>query len=117
MEKKKVWVVYFSPAGSTRHVAGVIEKQFQALGGEVWVLDLGEYTGTAPRKFHGRWKNPKAATVFLSALRFMCLMQFRRSWNVLPVKKQGVYTFGRSQDAGRSFLDPERAITVDFSEI
>jgi ferredoxin/flavodoxin len=42
MEKKKVWVVYFSPAGSTRHVAGVIEKQFQALGSEVWVLDLGE---------------------------------------------------------------------------
>ncbi|MGD8893228.1 MAG: EFR1 family ferrodoxin [Desulfobacterales bacterium] len=42
MEKKKVWIVYFSPAGSTRHVAGVIEKQFQALGSEVWVLDLGE---------------------------------------------------------------------------
>jgi ferredoxin/flavodoxin len=42
MEKKKVWVVYFSPAGSTRHVAGVIEKQFQALGSEVWVSDLGE---------------------------------------------------------------------------
>ncbi|MGD9278406.1 MAG: EFR1 family ferrodoxin, partial [Desulfobacterales bacterium] len=41
-EKKKVWVVYFSPAGSTRHVAGVIEKQFQALGSEVWVSDLGE---------------------------------------------------------------------------
>jgi ferredoxin/flavodoxin len=42
MEKKKVFIVYFSPAGSTRHVAGVIEKQFQALGTDVWVLDLGE---------------------------------------------------------------------------
>lgn len=40
--KKKVFIVYFSPAGSTRHVAGVIEKQFRALGTDVWVLDLGE---------------------------------------------------------------------------
>jgi ferredoxin/flavodoxin len=39
---KKVFIVYFSPAGSTRHVAGVIEKQFRALGTDVWVLDLGE---------------------------------------------------------------------------
>lgn len=42
MDKKKVFIVYFSPAGSTRHVAGVVEKQFQALGTDVWVLDLGE---------------------------------------------------------------------------
>jgi ferredoxin/flavodoxin len=42
MEKKKVLIVYFSPAGSTRHVAGVIEKQFQALGTDAWVLDLGD---------------------------------------------------------------------------
>jgi ferredoxin/flavodoxin len=42
MEKKKVLIVYFSPAGSTRHVAGVIEKQFQALGADVCVSDLGE---------------------------------------------------------------------------
>ena len=40
--KKNVLIVYFSPAGSTRHVAGVIEKQFRALGTDVWVLDLGE---------------------------------------------------------------------------
>ena len=42
MEKKKVLIAYFSPAGSTRHVAGVIEKRFRALGTDVWVLDLGE---------------------------------------------------------------------------
>lgn len=42
MKKKKVFIVYFSPAGSTSHVAGVIEKQFQALGIDIWVLDLGE---------------------------------------------------------------------------
>ena len=35
LEKKKVFIVYFSPAGSTRHVAEVIEKQFLALGAEV----------------------------------------------------------------------------------
>jgi len=39
-KKKKVFVVYFSPAGSTRHVAQVIEKQFLALGVEVSSLDL-----------------------------------------------------------------------------
>jgi len=42
MQKNKVLIVYFSPSGSTRHVAGVIEKQFQTLGAHVWVLDLGE---------------------------------------------------------------------------
>ena len=47
MEKKKVLIVYFSPAGSTRHVAGVIEKQFQTLGADVWGLDLGECSNGA----------------------------------------------------------------------
>jgi ferredoxin/flavodoxin len=42
MEKEKVLIAYFSPAGSTRHVARVIEKQFQALGTDVWMVDLGE---------------------------------------------------------------------------
>jgi len=41
MKKKKVYIVYFSPAGSTRHVAGAIEKRFQALGAEVSSFDLG----------------------------------------------------------------------------
>jgi len=40
MKKKKVFIVYFSPAGSTRHVAEVIEKQFQGLGAEVSSFDL-----------------------------------------------------------------------------
>ena len=35
MKKKKVFIVYFSPAGSVRHVAEVIEKQFLELGTEV----------------------------------------------------------------------------------
>ena len=43
MIKKKVFIVYFSPAGSTRHVAGVVEKQFQALGAEVSSFDLAEF--------------------------------------------------------------------------
>jgi ferredoxin/flavodoxin len=42
MKKKKVFIVYFSPAGSTRHVAEVIEKQFLALGAEVSSFDLSE---------------------------------------------------------------------------
>ena len=42
MEKKKVLIAYFSPAGSTRHVAGIIKKKFQALGTDAWMLDLGE---------------------------------------------------------------------------
>jgi len=42
LKKKKVFIVYFSPAGSTRHVAEVIEKQFLALGVEVSSFDLAE---------------------------------------------------------------------------
>ena len=42
MKKKKVFIVYFSPAESTRHVAEVIEKQFLALGDEVSCFDLAE---------------------------------------------------------------------------
>lgn len=42
MKKKKVFIVYFSPAGSTRHVTEVIEKQFLALGAEVSSFDLAE---------------------------------------------------------------------------
>jgi ferredoxin/flavodoxin len=41
-KKNKVFIVYFSPAGSTRHVAKVIEKQFQALGADVSSFDLAE---------------------------------------------------------------------------
>ena len=41
-KKKKVFIVYFSPAGSTRHVAEVIEKQFQALGTGVSSFNLTE---------------------------------------------------------------------------
>jgi ferredoxin/flavodoxin len=41
-KKKKVFIVYFSPAGSTRHVSEVIEKQFLALGAEVFSFDLAE---------------------------------------------------------------------------
>jgi ferredoxin/flavodoxin len=42
MKKIKVFIVYFSPAGSTRHVAGVIEKRFLALGAEVSSFNLAE---------------------------------------------------------------------------
>ena len=45
MNKETVLVAYFSPAGSTRHVAAVIEKQFQTLGAEVSSFDLGESGG------------------------------------------------------------------------
>ena len=41
-KKKKVFIVYFSPAGSTRHVAEVIEKQFLTLDAEVSSFDLAE---------------------------------------------------------------------------
>jgi len=41
-KKKKVFIVYFSPAGSTRHVADIIEKQFLTLGAEVSSIDLAE---------------------------------------------------------------------------
>ncbi|HSQ83188.1 MAG TPA: EFR1 family ferrodoxin [Desulfobacterales bacterium] len=42
LKKKKGFIVYFSPAGSTRHVAEVIEKQFLTLGAEVSSFDLAE---------------------------------------------------------------------------
>ena len=38
----KVFVVYFSPAGSTRHVARVMEKRFKELGIEPSLFDLAE---------------------------------------------------------------------------
>lgn len=44
MEKKNVFIVYFSPAGSTRRVADVIEKKFLALGTEVFAFDLAYQT-------------------------------------------------------------------------
>lgn len=47
MKKKKVFIVYFSPAGSTRHVTEVIEKQFLALGAEVSSFDLAERSNNA----------------------------------------------------------------------
>ena len=37
---KKVFIVYFSPAGSTGHVAKVMETSFNDLGTEVSVFDL-----------------------------------------------------------------------------
>ena len=40
IENKHVLVVYFSPAGSTRHVAKVMEKKFEALGTEISSYDL-----------------------------------------------------------------------------
>ena len=42
MKKKKIFIVYFSPAGSTCHVAEVIEKRFMALGAEVSSFDLAQ---------------------------------------------------------------------------
>jgi len=42
MKKIKVFIVYFSPAGSTRHVAKVIEQQFLILDTEVSSFDLAE---------------------------------------------------------------------------
>jgi len=42
MKKIKVFIVYFSPAGSTRHVAKVIEQQFLILDAEVSSFDLAE---------------------------------------------------------------------------
>lgn len=40
LKKHNVFIVYFSPAGSTRHAAGIIEKQFQALGAGASSFDL-----------------------------------------------------------------------------
>ena len=42
MENKNVFIVYFSPAGSTRHVAKVIEKRFMELSAEVSSFDLAD---------------------------------------------------------------------------
>jgi ferredoxin/flavodoxin len=39
---KKVFIVYFSPSGSTRLVAGVMEKRFKELGIEPSLFDLAE---------------------------------------------------------------------------
>ena len=42
MKNKKVFIAYFSPAGSTRHIAEVIEKRFMALGAEVFLFDIAQ---------------------------------------------------------------------------
>jgi ferredoxin/flavodoxin len=39
---KKVFIVYFSAAGSTRHVAEIMEKRFKELGAEPSLYDLAE---------------------------------------------------------------------------
>ncbi|MCG6981101.1 MAG: 4Fe-4S ferredoxin, partial [Deltaproteobacteria bacterium] len=41
----KVFIVYFSPAGSTRHVARLMEKRFRELGIEPLLFDLAESSG------------------------------------------------------------------------
>lgn len=43
--KSKIFIVYCSPAGSTRHVAKVIENTLTPLAGEVHCLDLGQKGG------------------------------------------------------------------------
>ena len=40
--KVKSWIVYSSPAGTTRHVAQVVEKQLKELGYEPELFDLGK---------------------------------------------------------------------------
>ena len=42
MEKdgNKVFIVYFSPSGSTRHVVGLMEKRFKQLGIKPSMFDL-----------------------------------------------------------------------------
>jgi ferredoxin/flavodoxin len=42
MKNKNVYIVYFSPAGSTRHVAEVIENRFMALGAEVFSFNIAQ---------------------------------------------------------------------------
>jgi ferredoxin/flavodoxin len=42
LKKNNVFIVYFSPAGSTRHVAEVIAKKNQMLGAEVTSFDLAD---------------------------------------------------------------------------
>ena len=42
-----MFIVYLSPAGSTRRVAEVIEKKFLTLGAEVYVFDLAKGSGDA----------------------------------------------------------------------
>jgi flavodoxin len=39
---KKVFIVYFSAAGSTRHVAEIMEKRFKELAAEPSLYDLAE---------------------------------------------------------------------------
>jgi ferredoxin/flavodoxin len=57
LKKKNVFVVYFSPAGSTRHVAEVIEKQFSALGAEVFLFDLTECNSDIAAKISRQMEN------------------------------------------------------------
>ncbi|GBC62472.1 4Fe-4S ferredoxin [Desulfonema ishimotonii] len=45
---KKIFIVYCSPAGATRHVAEVIENQAGELGAETVLLDLGTKADSAP---------------------------------------------------------------------
>ena len=57
LKKKNVFVVYFSPAGSTRHVAKIIEKQAQALGAEVSSFDLAECNSDVAEEVSRKMEN------------------------------------------------------------
>jgi ferredoxin/flavodoxin len=59
LKKGNVVIVYFSPAGSTRHVAEVIEKQFQALGTETSSYDLGDDNSGVAAVISQQMDNPE----------------------------------------------------------
>jgi ferredoxin/flavodoxin len=59
LKKKNVFIVYFSPAGSTRHVAELIGKRFQALGAEVSSFDLAECSRDVAMTISRQMKNAK----------------------------------------------------------
>jgi ferredoxin/flavodoxin len=59
LEKKNVFITYFSPAGSTRHVAELIEKRFQVLGAEVSSFDLAECNSDVAMTISRRMENAK----------------------------------------------------------
>ena len=74
LKKKNVFIVYFSPAGSTRHVAKVIEERFLALDTEVASFDLAECKSDVAVTI-----STKMAKVVCSSVpRYMPLMRFHR---------------------------------------
>ena len=63
--KPNTFIVYCSPAGTTRHVAGVIERELNRFQAELHTLDLGRERDWSP--FQNLIKSAEKACLFIGS--------------------------------------------------